>query len=144
MKQLLLLALFFSLTQLKGTAQNKNEKELAGAIEKFRLALIDPDAATLASMVSDDLTYAHSTGLVEDKAAFIQALVSGKSDFKTITLSDQRIQLLDKTAVVWHKLAADITDNGNEASVKLIILTVWQRQKDGWKLVARQAARQKQ
>ncbi|MGN6436347.1 MAG: nuclear transport factor 2 family protein [Agriterribacter sp.] len=144
MKQLLLLALLFSLTQLKGTAQNKNEKELAGAIEKFRLALIDPDAATLASMVSDDLTYAHSTGLVEDKAAFIQALVSGKSDFKTITLSDQRIQLLDKTAVVWHKLAADITDNGNEASVKLIILTVWQRQKDGWKLVARQAARQKQ
>lgn len=138
MKQLLLLALLFGFIQLKGTAQNKNEKELAGAIEKFRLALIDPDAATLASMVSDDLTYAHSTGLVEDKAAFIQALVSGKSDFKTITLSDQRIQLLDKTAVVWHTLAADITDNGNEASVKLIILTVWQRQKDGWKLVARQ------
>lgn len=143
MKQLLLLALLFSVVQIKGIAQNKNEKELIETIEKLRLALIDPDAATLSSLTANELTYAHSTGLVEDKAAFIQALVSGKSDFKTITLSDQRIQLLGKTAVVWHKFAADIVDNGNAASVKLIILTVWHQQKDGWKLVARQAARPK-
>ncbi|MBX3255954.1 MAG: nuclear transport factor 2 family protein [Chitinophagaceae bacterium] len=143
MKKIFALILLAGLFSTVAIAQSKTEKELAGTIEKFRLALIDPDSVTLSSMVSGELTYAHSTGLVENKAAFIQALVSGKSDFKTLELSNQRIQLLDKMAVVWHDFAADVVDNGNAASVKLIVLTVWHRQKSGWKLVARQAARSK-
>jgi len=124
MKNVLLLVLFSNICFASSLAQNKPEKELTATIEKFRLALIDPDSATLSSLVSDELTYGHSTGLVENKAAFIEALVTGRSDFKTITLSDQRIQILDKSAVVWHKVAADIVDKGNAASVSLIILTV--------------------
>lgn len=143
MKNILLLVLFSNACFISTIAQSKSEKDLTATIEKFRMALIDPDSVTLSSLAADELTYGHSTGLVENKAAFINALVTGRSDFKTITLSDQRIQLLEKTAVVWHKLAADIVDNGNAATVKLIVLTVWHQQKGSWKLVSRQAARPK-
>jgi ketosteroid isomerase-like protein len=67
--------------------------------------------------------------------------VSGKSDFKTIQLTDQTISIHGKTAIVRHSLVAETLDGGKPGSVKLFILTVWSKEKGGWKLLARQAVK---
>jgi len=124
-----------------GIAQNEKETAVAKAVEDLKNAMISADSAKLAALVADDLSYGHSGGKIEDKATFIQTLVSGHSDFITIELTEQNIKLYGNTAVVRHILNAVTNDNGKPGSVKLSILTVWNKQKGKWKMVARQAVR---
>jgi len=116
------------------------EKEVETAVEKLRIAMIDPTTDALTKLTSTDLTYGHSSGLLENQGQFIEALVSGKSDFKTIELSDQSIKLSGKNiALVRHKLKGELISGSNINTVNLGILTVWVKEKGEWKLLARQA-----
>ena len=115
---------------------------VAAAAERLRIAMIDPTAAALGALVSDDLSYGHSGGKVDTKASFISDLLDGKSDFVSITITDQTIKVVDgNTAIVRHTLAADTIDSGKPGKVALKILGVWQKQGGDWKLLARQAVR---
>ncbi|MBC7892858.1 MAG: nuclear transport factor 2 family protein, partial [Sphingobacteriaceae bacterium] len=103
--------------------------------------MIDPDRAGLERLASPDLSYGHSNGLLEDRAAFVEALVSNKSDFVTIDLSEQTIRVTGNVAVVRHKLAAETKNSGTPGTAKLAVLLVWQKQNSGWVLLARQAVK---
>jgi hypothetical protein len=122
-------------------AQTKEEKEVASAVEFLRNALISGDKAALEKITASQLSYGHSSGKIEDKATFVEALASGKSDFISIELKDQTIQVIDNLALVRHKLHAETSDNGKAGTANIGILLVWQKQKGEWKLVARQAFR---
>jgi ketosteroid isomerase-like protein len=119
----------------------RDEKAVAAAVESLRKAMIDPDKATLDKLTLDQLSYGHSSGVVQDKAAFIEALTSGKSDFVTIDLTEQTITVVEKTALVRHVLSATNNDGGKPGQVKLSVLLVWQKQKGEWRLLARQAVK---
>lgn len=120
-------------------AQSKNEQAVADAVETLRTAMVDANEAALKEIALDELTYGHSSGLLEDKAQFVEALASGKSDFKNMGLTNQTITVVDNTALVRHELKADVVDSGNPASIHLGVLLVWQKQENEWKLLARQA-----
>ena len=122
-------------------AQSKVETGVADAVEKLRKAMIDGNKEELENIVSDKLSYGHSGGYVEGKAEFVEKIVSGKSDFVTIELKDQTINISGKTAVVRHKLNATTSDNGKPGEVHLAILLVFQKEHKQWKLLARQAVK---
>ncbi|MBK8188318.1 MAG: nuclear transport factor 2 family protein [Cellvibrio sp.] len=109
------------------------------AVNQLTQALIDPDTQTLDKLTAEKLSYGHSSGMVENKDAFIEKLVSGRSDFVKIILENQSISISGDVALVRHDLKADIVDGGNPASIHLGILLVWQKQSGEWKLLARQA-----
>lgn len=116
--------------------------EVAAAAERLRIAMIDPTAAALGALVSDDLSYGHSSGKVDTKASFTSDLLDGKSDFVAIAITDQTVKVVDgDTAIVRHTLTADTNDSGKPGKVALKILGVWQKQGGNWKLLARQAVR---
>jgi hypothetical protein len=121
--------------------QTKDEKLVAQAVETLRKAMVDPDEATLERIASAKLSYGHSSGKVEDKAAFIEALVSGKSDFVTIKLSDQTIAVSGNTAIVRHTLEATTNDGGRPGNVKIAVLLVYNQKGTAWQLLARQAVK---
>ena len=144
MKNKWIALVFYTFLSINATvySQTSAEKAVAESVETFRKLMIDPDKAKLNDIVSDDLSYGHSGGKVEDKAAFVEAFVSGKSDFLKIDLSEQTIKITGKTAIVRHKLIAETHDAGKElATVKLSILTVWIKDHGKWKLLARQAVK---
>ena len=116
---------------------------VAAAAEKLRVAMIDPTRENLGALVAEDLSYGHSGGKVDTKASFIADLLSGASDFVTITISEQTIRIVDggNVAIVRHTLAADSNDGGKPGKVLIKILGVWQKQGGQWKMVARQAIR---
>lgn len=117
-----------------------NESDtVAQVVNQFTQALINPDTQTLDKLTAEKLSYGHSSGLVENKGAFIEKLVSGRSDFVKINLENQSISLSGDVALVRHDLKADIVDGGNPASIHLGVLLVWQKQSGEWKLLARQA-----
>lgn len=123
------------------TAQTKEEKALTAAIEALRTAMIDGNKTSLESLAAEELSYGHSGGHIEDKAEFVEKIVSGKSDFVTIELSNQTIKIVGNTAVVRHDLRGTTQDNGNTSDVNIHVLLVWQNQHGAWKLLARQAVK---
>ena len=123
-------------------AQSKEEKAVAAAVETLRKAMIDGDQKSLEAIAADQLSYGHSGGNVEDKAKFVSAITSGKSDFVTIDLTEQTITVSGETAIVRHKLSATTNDNGKPGTVALVVMTVWQKQHHHWVLLARQAVKQ--
>lgn len=137
MRKLNLLIAFLALSSTLSFAQSKKETAVADAVKQLTEALLSGDRESLAAIAADELTYGHSSGTIEDKAAFVEAVASGKTDFTKIDISDQTISVVGKIALVRHKMSADL----GEVHVGLGILTVWAKQKGGWKLLARQAYR---
>jgi len=122
-------------------AQQNDDPTLASTIEAFRKALIDPTKADLDKLTMNELTYGHSSGMIQDKAAFEQALLSGASDFVSIDLTEQTMHVVGNTAWVRHTLSAITNDGGKPGEAHLSVLTVWIKQKGQWKLLARQAVK---
>ena len=128
-------------TSYSSMAQSKKEKGVADAVEKLRTAMIDGNGPALENMVSDNLTYGHSGGHIDDKKEFVDKLTSGRSDFVTMELTGQTISVSGKTAIVRHDLKAQTNDNGKPGEVHLLVLLVWQKQHGRWILIARQAVK---
>lgn len=122
-------------------AQTKDEKAVAAAVERLRVAMVDAVQNDLEELVSDKLSYGHSGGHIDDKKEFVEKIVSGKSDFVTIDLTEQTIAISGKVAIVRHILTAKTNDGGKPADVHLRVLLVWQKQGRDWKLLARQAVK---
>lgn len=129
----LLIASLFSYTV--SIAQSADEKAVAAAVENLRKAMLDGDKARLEALAAPELTYGHSSGTLEDKSQFVEALVSGKSDFTSINLTNQTIEVVGNVALVRHELHGQ-SDTG---AVNIGILLVWKKDGKAWKLLARQA-----
>lgn len=141
MKKSFYLFIFFFGLMSATKSQPGKEKEVAAAVEILRKAMIDANKQQLESITASELSYGHSTGKIEDKAAFVEALVSGRNDFLTMELSDQTIKIAGNTALVRFNLSANTSDNGKPGTAKLAVLLVWQKQQGNWKLLARQAVK---
>lgn len=118
------------------------EDETSAVAEKVAAlskAMINADKKTLEDLSSPLLSYGHSSGVIENKSEFVEKIVSGKSDFVTIDLTEQSIAISGDTALVRHNLHADIKDGGQANTIKLGVLLVWQKHQGEWKLLARQA-----
>lgn len=123
--------------------QKKNDnKAVTDAAEKLRLAMISAEKSALESLIVPELTYGHSGGHIDDANEFVEKLVSKKSDFLTIDISNQNIQIVGNTAIVRHHFYATTADLGKpQGDVTLDILLVWIKVKKDWKLLARQAVK---
>ena len=141
MKKLLVLLLTAVTIGNTLRAQTKDEKAVADAVEFLRKAMVDGDKASLEKITMADLSYGHSSGKVEDKTAFVQALASGANDFVSIDLSEQTIKVVGNTAIVRHRLDGVTNDGGKAGTAKISILLVWIKQGKDWKLLARQAVK---
>jgi hypothetical protein len=134
----ILMACFFTSVSF---AQTKEEDAVARAVERLRLAMINGDEEDLSKLLTRKLSYGHSGGYVEGKKEFIQDLVSRRSDFVGITISDQTIAVTGRTAVVRHIMSAETNDNNIKGRVKLKVLLVFIKKQGRWKLAARQAVK---
>ena len=114
-------------------------KKVEAQVEQLRTAMINADAQKLKNLTASELNYGHSGGHVDDQAAFIEKIVSGNSDFVTIQLKDQTIQLVKDIAIVRHTLIATTNDRGKPGDVDIGVMLIWQKQHGDWKLLARQA-----
>ncbi|RYG04753.1 MAG: nuclear transport factor 2 family protein, partial [Chitinophagaceae bacterium] len=100
-----------------------------------------PDKATLERLTSIKLSYGHSSGKIEDRDQFVETLVSGKSDFTSIKLSEQKLVISGNTAVVRHIFEANTNDGGKAGTVKLSVILVYNKKGTAWQLLARQAVK---
>lgn len=141
MSRLLFAALFCCFTTMLLHAQNSDVTAIASRMEIMRKAMLKPDKRILEDIAADVLTYGHSTGLIEDKASFIEDLVSGKTVFTEVNFLEQTIKVSGNTAWVRNHMTGATNNNNVPAKVDIIVMLVWQKQHGVWKLFARQAAK---
>lgn len=139
MRQLFCFIIFCFAANISLQAQSKDEKEVAAAVEALRKVMLDGEKTQLEKIAAPQLSYGHSSGTIEDKSAFVEALVSGKNDFVTIDLTEQTIKVIGNTAIARHKLAAKTNNEGQPGTANIGVLLVWNKSQGQWKLLARQA-----
>jgi ketosteroid isomerase-like protein len=138
--------LIFAMSFLMAIAvlgQKKDDTQaVTDAAEKLRSAMISGERSALESLIVPELTYGHSGGHIDDAKEFVEKLVSKKSDFLTIDITDQNVSIVGNTAIVRHHFYATTADLGKApGDVTLDILLVWTKIKKDWKLLARQAVK---
>lgn len=140
-KELIFTLSFFMVIAVSGQKKS-DEQAITDAAEKLRLAMISGKKLELESLILQELTYGHSGGHIDNATEFVDKLVSKKSDFLTIDITNQNIQIVGNTAIVRHHFNATTADLGKTpGDVTLDILLVWTKVKKDWKLLARQAVK---
>lgn len=124
---------------LAAQAQGSDAAAVAAAVDALTKAMLAGDRAGLMAVTHERLSYGHSAGRIENRQQFIDPLVNKTSVFRSITVSDQTIDVVGDDAIVRHVLRGESESNGRVNPVNIGILQVWKKQADGWKLLARQA-----
>ena len=122
-----------------GNAQNESndipEQEVLNAQSARISAMIDANIEKLNDLLSDDLTYAHTTGWTETKPGFIETVRSEKIDYISFAPRDVEVRIYDETAVLTGNV--DVNLGGPDFTIRFLEV---QRKVDGmWKLTAWQS-----
>ena len=128
-------SLFFSSAAL---AEAGDEAAVKQNVEALREALLKADKAQLERLGADQLSYGHSDGRVQNKAEFIDGVMTRKATVKSINFPDLKIAVAGDAAITRHIYESESETDGKPNSVRIGTLQVWQKQGGNWKLSARQ------
>lgn len=115
-------------------------EEVQEAVSTFNMAVVDPTAELMETLCAKELTYGHSSGLIQDREVFIDDVVNGPFDFSSVEAPEQTIRISGNTAIVRHIFLAKATNAGQPIDIRIGNVQVFQKGKDGkLRLLARQA-----
>jgi ketosteroid isomerase-like protein len=142
-KPVALFVLFFTLLGGMQTvgAQSADEAAVAQAVESLRKAMFARDPKGFEVLISENVSYGHSAGRIENKQEFIKAALANKSVMKSLTFTDQTVNITGNHAIVriTHNGVSEL--EGKTNNTKIGVLLVWAKEGDTWRLFARQAFR---
>jgi hypothetical protein len=115
-----------------------NDPSPADAVEAFRKAMLARDHAALDALCAFQLSYGHANGAIQTKEEFITAATSGQLIWKTLEFTNARSTVVGPNAISRFTLNGDVEIDGKVRSTSIGVMTVWQKQGDDWRLLARQ------
>src|SRR5882762_7492904 len=86
-------------------AESVDATAVANAVAALTKAMLAADKAGLESLVDDQLSYGHSGGVAQDKAAFVDVIASKKTIYKSIVSKTGILQVWQKQGADWKLLA---------------------------------------
>jgi uncharacterized protein (TIGR02246 family) len=104
-------------------------------------AFIAADRTALGSLLGEDLTYTHSSGKLDGKAAIIDAITSGKTQYHSMTPEDVVVRLYGDVAILTGLAAVNVTNDGKLLDLKLRFTSVYAKRDGRWQFVAWQSTR---
>jgi ketosteroid isomerase-like protein len=131
------------LVTIPAKAASADEDAVAKHLEAFRTAQMAADPKALEALCTAELSYSHSDGRVEDRAAFVANATSGKSKFLALAYNNPTIRVVGDSAIVrfnWVGEQQAVAD-GKLTATNLHILMTWQKQGADWKLLSRGATK---
>ena len=130
------------LSQTAARAQDAAAEQAVRQAEEQRCeALTHGDLATVERLMSDDSTYIHSSGEVQNKAAFIGDLKSGKRVYKGLNASDVQIRVYGNTAVLTERTDLRVTNAGKDLQFPMRVTAVYVNHGGQWQMVTYQSTR---
>ena len=115
------------------------EREVRQAIQKYRTALLQRNAATLEQIWADDYTFTNGAGETVSKAERLAHLKSGATSLGSISEDeDIKVRVYGKTAVATSHVTIKGQYSGKQANGQYRSIHVWVKGAAGWQLVANQ------
>ena len=109
--------------------------------ERFQ-AMQKADVLSLERLLAPDLSYTHSSGKVDTKASFVEAVKSGGLHYVSIEApEDVTVRSYGETAIVTGQSRMTVVNAGQEMRVHLRFTDVWVRRDGGWQMVAWQSTK---
>jgi ketosteroid isomerase-like protein len=138
---LILGAFAFVLVAQPAFAAPAGEKAVLAALDSWKAAMLKKDRAALEKIFHADLSYGHSSAMVETKAQAIPHIVDGLG-WEALEFSETTVRIQGNVAIVNGKLDMHQRNKDKPTSIsKLVSLTVWVKGAQGWQMIARQAVR---
>lgn len=128
-------SLFFSSPAL---AEAGDEAAVKQNVEALREGLLKADKAQLERLTAEQVSYGHSDGRVQNKAEFIEGVMTRKATVKSLNFPDLKVAVAGDAAIARHLYESESETDGKTTNTKIGILEVWQKQGGNWKLLARQ------
>jgi ketosteroid isomerase-like protein len=118
-------------------ADAADEAAVTQCVEALRKAVVEKDKAKLDALTAAQLSYSHSDAKLQDKAKFIDGVMTGKATIKSLEWPELTVQVVGNNAVVRHLWVSESELDGKVTNTKIGVMQVWQKQDGGWKLLAR-------
>jgi ketosteroid isomerase-like protein len=110
------------------------EQAVAAAHDRRIAATVAVDIAGLGTMMTDDMTYTHSSGATETKAEFLGALASGKYVYREIVPRDRRIRIHGDAAIVSGPCHVVIEPAGKRTEIDLYFTELYVKEGGQWRM----------
>jgi ketosteroid isomerase-like protein len=119
-------------------ADASDEAAVKENVKALRKALLMADKAQLEQLAADQLSYGHSSGKVQNKAEFVDGVVTRKAVVKSLDFPELTVAVAGDAAIARHLYVSDSETDGKPDHTRIGMLAVWQKQDGSWKLLARQ------
>lgn len=116
----------------------------APAIEADRTrfeAQVKADVAALDKLLAPELTYVHSSGVLDSKDAYIGAIKSGKTKYKSIAPEEVSARTFGDVTIVNGKATVDLVSDGQDRHLVLRYTDVWVKRDGRLQMVSWHATR---
>lgn len=116
---------------------------LKQAMSDLDKALVTKDEKALVQLLHPEVSYGHSNGWVQNKMDIINDLKSGKLIYDKIENTSVTIVAInsDWATVRINSNATGRSGTGPTFDLKLHVLQIWLKTKNGWQLLARQGTK---
>lgn len=114
---------------------------LKETVVKLDRALLQKDTVILLDILDQKVSFGHSNGWTETKQDIIKDLSSGYLLYEKLETSNIEITTGRKWASVRMKVSAKGIVNKKAFDLQLFVLQVWIKEKNKWKLIARQSTK---
>jgi hypothetical protein len=120
-----------------------DEDAIAKNVEAFRAAQAAGNAEGIAPLCAEELSYSHSSGAVDDKAALLAGVKNAKYKWTSLEYKNPTIRIVGPAAIVRFNFVGEqeFATDGKKVPQNLHILMNWQKQGSDWKLLSRSATK---
>ncbi|HTG90712.1 MAG TPA: nuclear transport factor 2 family protein [Vicinamibacterales bacterium] len=141
MRLLLAIVIGVMLSAVGFAQAGKPEQQVMQAEKERFAAMVKGDRAVLEKLLADDLTYIHSTALLQTKDEFIKSLLAGNIDYVSIvpSESDSKVRVNGNTAIMTGLAAVNVIDTGKDRKIRIRYTTVYANRGGAWLLQAWQS-----
>ena len=137
------LTLLFCLFFFVGFSQTYSKKEKALLIQVSKLdSLMENNNSKILELFSDDVSFGHSNGWLQNKDDFKKDFESGKVKYQSVKQTElKEFKIKNKFANIRRIIAVKGLYKNETFEMKLSVLEFWIKQKGIWKLWSRQSVK---
>lgn len=130
-----------TLILLASLAFAQTPAEIEALDKAWGKAILSKDVKALDAMLADDLIYGHASNIVDTKKDYLAKIGSGKQVYKTLEQKNVTVKLHGDTAITQSWMRITGVNQSGPFDDKVMLLHVWQKQGNTWKMLAHQTAK---
>ena len=137
------LTVLFCLFFFVGFSQTYSKKEKALLSQVLKLdSLMENNDSKILELFSDDVSFGHSNGWIQNKDDFKKDFESGKVKYQSVKQTElKEFKIKNKFANIRRIIAVKGLYKNETFEMKLSVLEFWIQQKGIWKLWSRQSVK---